>query len=494
MNKRDPLTGLLEGETRHPITGCNPGHLFGMWLIEPVQFEHLQQQALSYDLKQLADDMAKPKPPKPKPYVVEDGVAILSIDGAMTKRPTSFSEAMHLDDYQSIKRALVMARDDKAVKAIFMKYETPGGTANGVDETGAVIREMDQKIKPVISAAEDTCCSGGLWLATQGRRFTINRMGETGSLGTATLLRSTKGMYDKMGIQTYAIASGKFKMTGAPGAELTADEIAYIQSLVDAKNTHFIDAVATGRKLDRAHVEAIAKEAKILPADLALQLKLVDEVVSTEDALAQTKELAKTSGRTLASVNPSTRTRSSSMDPKTLTLAPADETKLRAVVGQQVADDRLIPATVERMETLNQQVKDLTTERDTLKAQIPAKLDPSLVQGHVQLAEGRIDLMVQQGKLVKASADEFKAQLKANGEQMVTAVSGGKSPINLVLDSIEKAPTGVNSAGKPETFTQIPSPIPGTTGDPSAIDAGVNAHLKSMNDRFPIPQAVGAQS
>ena len=90
-------------------------------------------------------------------------------------------------------------------------------------------------------------------------------------------LSNIETLMDKIGIKSTVIKTGKFKDAGSPVRELTAEDRAMFQSVIDSTHNQFIKAVASGRKLPEDEVRRIA-DGRVLSGEQALELKLVDRL------------------------------------------------------------------------------------------------------------------------------------------------------------------------------------------------------------------------
>jgi len=90
--------------------------------------------------------------------------------------------------------------------------------------------------------------------------------------------------------------TGEFKDTGSPTRALTDNERKYFQGLIDDMYVQFVEAVASGRKLDLQEVRSLA-DGRVFTGRDAKQRKLIDEIGNFQDAVDQTAKLAGISGK-----------------------------------------------------------------------------------------------------------------------------------------------------------------------------------------------------
>ena len=119
-------------------------------------------------------------------------------------------------------------------------------------------------------------------LASQAGKISINPNGEAGSIGVYTVAVDSSKRAEELGFKVHVIKSGEHKGMGVPGTEITENQIAATQEIIDGMAANFKQAVSAGRKMSVADVEKIATGRTWL-AEVAKKLNLVDEIVNGID-------------------------------------------------------------------------------------------------------------------------------------------------------------------------------------------------------------------
>jgi signal peptide peptidase SppA len=208
-----------------------------------------------------------------KPFIYNDGVAIIPIHGVLVNRfAYSFG---WITGYNWIRAQRNAALEDPDVRLIAYDYNTPGGEAAGCDE---LAREMyeGRDAKPNIAIVDSLAASGGMWLATSNSRLVCAPSSSVGSIGVYILHMSFAGMLEQWGIDPTFIDRGKFKTSGNQFMALDKQGRQYLQTLVDERYDEFTAAVAEFRGIDLSVVTGT--EARIMRPKEALDLGLIDEV------------------------------------------------------------------------------------------------------------------------------------------------------------------------------------------------------------------------
>lgn len=205
-------------------------------------------------------------------FAFGDKIAIIEIRGLITQS-------------QGIIDELHLHRDDERVKAIVLRIDSPGG---GVGPSQEIYREVmkikSENKKKVVTSMGSVAASGGYYIASASDLIVANPGTITGSIGVLMEFTNIEELFKKIGIKGVVIKSGEHKDLGSPFREMTPEERRLIQSVIDNVHQQFIQAVAEGRKMDRAKVTQVA-DGRILTGEQAKQLGLVDELGNLQDAI-----------------------------------------------------------------------------------------------------------------------------------------------------------------------------------------------------------------
>jgi protease-4 len=136
----------------------------------------------------------------------------------------------------------------------------------------------------------DVAASGGYYIAAACDKIYANPATLTGSIGVIAQFTKVGGLFEKVGLETTVIKSGKFKDIGSPYRDITAEERALLQNLIDDTYKDFLQAVSQGRKMPVAEVRKLA-DGRIYTGNQAHKLKLVDALGDYNVALAELKRM-----------------------------------------------------------------------------------------------------------------------------------------------------------------------------------------------------------
>lgn len=180
------------------------------------------------------------------------------------------------------------AQDNFDVKAILLRINSPGGSVVGSDEIYQVLR--DEIDKPVVVSMGEVAASGGYYIAAGTDRIMANPATLTGSIGVIATFTNVEDLLDKVGVDVTIIKSGKFKDMGSAYDDMTAEEQALLQQLIDESYEQFVGVVAEGRGMPREEIRELA-DGRVYSGRQALELGLIDELGNTPDAIEVAADL-----------------------------------------------------------------------------------------------------------------------------------------------------------------------------------------------------------
>jgi len=179
-----------------------------------------------------------------------------------------------------------------SVKAIVVRINSPGGAIAPSQEIYAAILKTRANGKPVIASMDSVAASGGYYIAAACDPILANSGTITGSIGVILQWFDMKELVRWAKLKPETITSGEMKDAGSPYRELTDAERQYFQGIVTQLHSQFVRDVAVGRKkkMSAAEVARIA-DGRIFTGEQALELKLIDELGTIDDAVRRAGKL-----------------------------------------------------------------------------------------------------------------------------------------------------------------------------------------------------------
>ena len=182
-------------------------------------------------------------------------------------------------------------RDNPQVKAVVIRINSPGGVVGPTQELHQALMRVREAGKPVVASLGSVAASGGYYTAVAADRIFANPGTLTGSIGVIMQMANVENLFKKVGVEYIVVKAGQYKDLGNFSRPMTAEERRVLQTLLDDVHAQFIDAVALGRKLDRAEVVKFA-DGRVFSGVQARDLKMVDTLGSLEDAVNEAAKLA----------------------------------------------------------------------------------------------------------------------------------------------------------------------------------------------------------
>ena len=221
--------------------------------------------------------------------VIEDGprsakIAIVSIDGVIDEQQA-----------QEVYWQLKTAREDKSVKGVIIRVNSPGGTISGSDQIhNEIMKYRDDTNQPAVAFMQGVAASGGYYSSVACDKIIAEPTAITGSIGVIMeYLVLQQLLEDKLGINPIVVKAGSKKDWPNPFQMPTDEQLQYMQQrIIDPAYDRFVKIVVDGRSsLTEADVRRLA-DGSIYWADKALEEKLIDGIGYLTDAIDKTKLLA----------------------------------------------------------------------------------------------------------------------------------------------------------------------------------------------------------
>ncbi|MBO5596781.1 MAG: signal peptide peptidase SppA [Bacteroidales bacterium] len=181
-------------------------------------------------------------------------------------------------------------RKDNTVKAVVLRVNSPGGSVSASVKIRTAL-DLLQKEKPLVASYGDYAASGGYWISNGCQKIYSDATTLTGSIGVFSMIPEFSGVTKKLGVAMESVGSNKHSDMFSLMRPFDNAELAYMQASVEDIYESFVNLVATSRNMDPARVDEIAQGRVWTGAD-ALQIGLVDEIGTLEDAIAYAAALA----------------------------------------------------------------------------------------------------------------------------------------------------------------------------------------------------------
>jgi protease-4 len=198
---------------------------------------------------------------------------------------------------RSLARTIRKVSGHKRVKAMVLRINSPGGSAEAADYVAEAVKYAGGRI-PVVVSMGSVAASGGYWAAMYASHITASPHTLTGSIGVIGSWFYDQGLNARLGLTVDILQRGSHADLTAgvilPRRDLDADEEARYRSYILDLYGDFTARVAAGRNMEIKQVEAVA-QGRVFSGIGALNAGLVDSIGGLPDAIRVARNLAKIS-------------------------------------------------------------------------------------------------------------------------------------------------------------------------------------------------------
>lgn len=189
----------------------------------------------------------------------------------------------------TIARLLRKAYDDKAVKAVILRVNSPGGSAFASEIIRQEAENLQKIGKPVIVSMGAMAASGGYWISSTSDYIIADANTITGSIGIFAMFPTFENSIKKIGMNADGVSTTELANTStfSPLAKPVQD---IYQTEIEHGYDRFLEIVSKGRQISKTQVDKLAQGQVWLGSD-ASQNGLVDEMGSFNEAINKAEQL-----------------------------------------------------------------------------------------------------------------------------------------------------------------------------------------------------------
>ena len=175
-----------------------------------------------------------------------------------------------------------LAQNDN-IKAVVLRVNSPGGSANASDEILYELQQLKQK-KPLIISFGDYAASGGYYISMAGDRIFAQNNTITGSIGVFGVIPDAKNLANRNGIYSDVVSTNANSNMISPFSGLSSGTLAIAQRSVVNTYNRFVHFVSKNRNKTAEEVDAVGS-GRVWSGKRAKEIGLVDEIGSLNDAV-----------------------------------------------------------------------------------------------------------------------------------------------------------------------------------------------------------------
>ena len=211
---------------------------------------------------------------------VKDKIAIIHVEGAIVTGNIGFNTAGSGGIVKNINKA----RDDKNVKGIVLRVNSPGGDVYASSMITNALEEFQSTGRPVITSMGDIAASGGVWVTTTSEEIWAEETTLTGSIGVYSIVPDFSPLEKWAGMNYDGVSMTKAGSVYDLSRGMNEDLNKQFRENTDNMYKNFVTKVANNRDMEFADVLKFAG-GRIWRGDTALELGLVDKLGSLDDAI-----------------------------------------------------------------------------------------------------------------------------------------------------------------------------------------------------------------
>src|SRR5437016_502616 len=190
----------------------------------------------------------------------------------------------------SLVRTINEARDDKGVRAIVLRIDSPGGSGLASDIIWRAIESAKAK-KPVVVSMGDVAASGGYYIACNANKIVAEPSTITGSIGVVGGKPVIKGFYDWIGVSNEYVMRGQNSGMFRESEKFSDSERKKWLEFLGTTYDDFTSKVAKGRKKEQDYINSIG-QGRVWTGSQGKEKGLVDEYGGLDKAIEVAKQLA----------------------------------------------------------------------------------------------------------------------------------------------------------------------------------------------------------
>lgn len=218
-------------------------------------------------------------------------VAVIHAQGLIVMGESGFDPVSGLTmGSETVIDELRKVRDDKSIKAVILRVDSPGGDGIAGDMISREV-ELTSSVKPVVVSMSDVAASGGYEIAYRADRIVAMPGSLTGSIGSITGKLNMRGLYDKIGITKDEIGTGNNSLIYSDYRDFSEEEWKLVREEHWQFYHDWIGEIARCRGMTVGAVDSLGR-GRVWTGAQAAKNRLIDGIGGLNTAVALACELA----------------------------------------------------------------------------------------------------------------------------------------------------------------------------------------------------------
>ncbi|MBR4563366.1 MAG: signal peptide peptidase SppA [Paludibacteraceae bacterium] len=217
----------------------------------------------------------------------KDKVAVVYLEGEITDETGDGIVG------KDVVKMLKKIRKDKDVKALVLRVNSPGGSANASEQIWHAVQNIKADSIPVVVSMGDCAASGGYYISCGADYIFAEPTTITGSIGIFGTIPNVSKIRDKVGLDIDGVGTNKHSELGdnLTMKGMNNDERALLQAMIERGYDLFTRRCAEGRHVEQDYIKSIG-EGRVWLGNKGVEIGIVDKLGNIDDAIAKAVELA----------------------------------------------------------------------------------------------------------------------------------------------------------------------------------------------------------
>lgn len=217
----------------------------------------------------------------------KDKVAVVYLEGEITDETGDGIVG------KDVVKMLKKIRKEDAVKALVLRVNSPGGSANASEQIWHAVQNIKADSIPVVVSMGDFAASGGYYISCGADYIFAEPTTLTGSIGIFGTIPNVSKIRDKVGLDIDGVGTNKHSELGdnLTMKGMNNDERALLQAMIERGYDLFTRRCAEGRHVEQDYIKSIG-EGRVWLGNKGVEIGIVDKLGNIDDAIAKAVELA----------------------------------------------------------------------------------------------------------------------------------------------------------------------------------------------------------
>ena len=237
---------------------------------------------------------------KPAPSNAKQRIAVMYAEGEIMPEAADQQYNMASLITEKMARELIKLKEDKEVKAVVIRVNSPGGSAYVSDQIWKQVKALKEE-QPVVVSMGNVAASGGYYISCAANQIVAEPNTLTGSIGVFGMFPNMAGLFEKLDVTSDVVKTHTFSDMGNIARPMTEAEKALVQGAIERNYRTFLARCAEGRGMSVEAIDAIG-QGRVWTGEQALANGLVDRLGDLDTAIQVAADLADLSEYSIQSV------------------------------------------------------------------------------------------------------------------------------------------------------------------------------------------------